>query len=171
MKKRVKILSGKFEDFIGTVIDSSRGLFRIKLDNYCDPIYYSPSHFEFIEENMYPQFRNVTLNINDVYGTYQPEIPKGWKAIDFRLVKQGDNYLAATNFTLSTGSTPSVNSYLKEPSFGFVRIIVEEDKPKTVQFLVTCENNPINSAFASDRLLYTSRTEVYKVLNIEKKGE
>lgn len=117
------------------------------------------------EENIYPQFRNVTLNINDVYGTYQPEIPKGWKAIDFRLVKQGDNYLAAD------GSTPSVNFYLKEPSFGFVRIIVEEDKPKTVQFLVTCENNPINSAFASDRLLYTSRTEVYKVLNIEKKGE
>ena len=42
-----------------------------------------------------------TISIRDVYGTATPEIPKGYKAIEFRLPRKGEAYLSSSDYWLT----------------------------------------------------------------------
>jgi len=43
------------------------------------------------------------ITIRDIYGTDTPEIPKGYKAVDFRYPKQGEMYLWSIGTAMKAG--------------------------------------------------------------------
>jgi len=47
----------------------------------------------------YIHTHTTTKTVKDIYGTSTPSIPEGWKAIEFRLVRRGDNYLNSIDQT------------------------------------------------------------------------
>lgn len=43
---------------------------------------------------------SFSVSIKDIYGTNDPEIPKGWEATEFRIVKEGEYFLGPRNQTV-----------------------------------------------------------------------
>ena len=43
---------------------------------------------------------SFSVSIKDIYGTNDPEIPKGWEATEFRIVKEGEYFLGPQSRTV-----------------------------------------------------------------------
>jgi hypothetical protein len=46
---------------------------------------------------MFPPYTPPSISVEDIYGTYNPRVPKGYQAIAFRMVTTEDKYWLSVN--------------------------------------------------------------------------